>query len=204
MFPKARFLTWCYLYVAIYADDTSLYSKCEKESDYLRNLHLFYETPQNGAWSGLLFPLLEKPNLFHLSGLVTFVLLMWKWVGLFLDINHLYDDGTLSSKFEWSFFEWVFCLLRLLFISVNLHFCHVWTGSPCSYLDMSDKPQKLLYRTVVFLDSLAHCWNIINANGSYSYYFVVDSSELDELVSFHFCITMPRCYKDILSIPLHS
>ena len=78
----------------------------------------------------------------------------------------------------------------------------IYTVVLCCYLDMSDKPQKLLYRTVAlslaaFLDPLAHCWNIINANGFYSCYFGVNSSELAELIPFHFSITMPRTYKDI-------
>ena len=42
-----------------------------------------------GAESGLLISMLEnwKLNWFRLTGLVTIVLLMWKWVGLFLKKN---------------------------------------------------------------------------------------------------------------------
>ena len=37
----------------------------------------------------LLISLLEKLNLFRLIGFITLVLLMWKWMGLFLIKNHL-------------------------------------------------------------------------------------------------------------------
>ena len=43
-----------------------------------------------GAGGGLLVPLLEKLNLFCLTGLITLVVLIWKWMGLFLRENHLW------------------------------------------------------------------------------------------------------------------
>ena len=43
------------------------------------------ESLQTGARSGLLTPMLGKPNLFHLTvAIITLVLLMRKWLGLFL------------------------------------------------------------------------------------------------------------------------
>ena len=67
--------------IAIYADDTTLYCKCDQASDlwqqqkWLLNLNLIYET-LNGAGSGLLISILEKLNLFRLNVLITLVLLM--------------------------------------------------------------------------------------------------------------------------------
>ena len=50
--------------IAIYADDTNLYSKCDQGSDLWQqlelasNLNLIYETLRNGARSGLLISML--------------------------------------------------------------------------------------------------------------------------------------------------
>ena len=57
--------------------------------NWLLNLNLIQETLWTGAGSGLLISMLEKLNRFLLTGLITLVLLMWKWMGLFLRKNHL-------------------------------------------------------------------------------------------------------------------
>ena len=49
---------------------------------------LIYETLDWGR-SGMLVSMLEKLSWFRLTGLITLVLLMWKWIGLFLRKNHL-------------------------------------------------------------------------------------------------------------------
>ena len=74
--------------IAIYADDTTLHSKCDQASDLWQQLELASEL-ESGARSGLLISVLGKLNWFRLSGLITLVLLMWKWMGLFLWENHL-------------------------------------------------------------------------------------------------------------------
>ena len=55
--------------IAVYADDTTLYSKCNQASDQwqqlkvaLLSLNLIYRTPWTGAGSGLLISMLEKLN----------------------------------------------------------------------------------------------------------------------------------------------
>ena len=60
--------------IAIYVDDTTLYSKCDHSE--LLNLNLIYETLWTGARSGLLISMLGKLNWFRLTNLVTLVLLM--------------------------------------------------------------------------------------------------------------------------------
>ena len=142
-----------------------------------------------------------EKNWTYLSGLVTLALLMWKWISLFLNISHLLRCWY-SSKYEFSFFVWIFFLLRLLFISVNIHCYHIWTNAPCGYLNWPDKAQKLVCRTVgpstaAFSDPLAHCWNKTNVSRLYMYYFGENSSKLVELVPFHFSVTITRCYKDV-------
>ena len=75
--------------IAIYADDATLYSKCDQASDlwqhylnWLLNLNLIYETLWTGVRSGFLISMLSfnaeisKLSWFRLTGLMTIVLLM--------------------------------------------------------------------------------------------------------------------------------
>ena len=57
--------------------------------NWLLNLNLIYQTPWTGGGSGLLITMLEKLNWFHLTGLITLVLLMEKLMDIFLRKNHL-------------------------------------------------------------------------------------------------------------------
>ena len=98
-----------------------------------------------GAGSGLLISMLEKPNLFRLIGLIVLVLLMLKWLGMFLKKKHiLWCWGWLSlinwiraltlspllklsqGKLDLWFVLWSFFLLRLVWMSVNLPYSHTW------------------------------------------------------------------------------
>ena len=62
---------------------------CGNNLNWLLNLNLIYETLWTGVRSGLLISMLGKLSWFRLTGLITMVLLMWKWMGLFLRKNHL-------------------------------------------------------------------------------------------------------------------
>ena len=68
--------------IAIYADDTTLYSKCNQASDLWQQQELTselestYKTLWTGAGSGLLISMLEKLNYFCLTSLITLVLVM--------------------------------------------------------------------------------------------------------------------------------
>ena len=95
--------------------------------------------------------------------------------------------------------------------------CHVWAGAPNCYLELLDKLQKRLCRTVVpslpaSLEPLVHRRIVDSLSLFYSYCFGRCSSELAELVppafsrgrSTHysdrlhgFSVTIPRCYKDV-------
>ena len=172
------------------------------------------------------------------------MLLMWKWMGLFLKKKHLLRCwGWLSlqrwigaltlsllrklppRKLEPWFILWSFFLLRLLCISINLPYSHVWNtvviyvwaGALSYYLKLLDKLQKRICRTVgpslaASLEPLAHHRNVACLSLFYRYYFGRCSSELAELVPlpcsrgrstrysdrFHdFSVTIPRCYKDV-------
>ena len=95
--------------------------------------------------------------------------------------------------------------------------CHVCAGAPSYYLELLEKLQKRICKTVgpslaAFLECLAHCRNVASLSLFYRYYFGRCSSELAELVPLpysrgrstrysdglhDFLVTIPRCYKDI-------
>ena len=60
------------------------YLICGSKLNWLLNLNLIYETLWTGARSGLLISMLGKLNQFCLISLTTLVLLMSKWIDLFL------------------------------------------------------------------------------------------------------------------------
>ena len=71
------------------------------------------------------------------------------------------------------------------------HCCHVWAGAPSCYLELLDKLQKQICRTVgpslaASLELLAHCQNVVSLSLFYRYYFVRYYSELAQLVPFPF------------------
>ena len=97
--------------------------------------------------------------------------------------------------------------------------CHeiLLVGVTSCYLDMLDKLQKQIYRTVspslaTSLEPLDHCQNVASLSFSYSYYFVRCLSELAELVPLprshdrstgysnrlhEFSVAICRCYEDV-------
>ena len=65
--------------------------------------------------------------------------------------------------------------------------CHVWVGAPSCYLELLDKLQKWICRTVgpslaSSLEPLAHHRNVASLSLFYRYYFGRCSSELAQLV----------------------
>ena len=96
--------------------------------------------------------------------------------------------------------------------------CHVWAaGAPSCYLELLDKLQKRICRTVspslaASLEPLARRRIVASLSLFYRYYFGRCSSELDELVTLpysggrstrysdrlhDFSVSIPRCYKDV-------
>ena len=79
--------------IAISDDDTTLYSNCDQAS--VATAWIGFWTWRwctrhwTGTGSGLLISMLEKCSWLHLTGLITLVLLVWKWMGLLLRKNHL-------------------------------------------------------------------------------------------------------------------
>ena len=100
-----------------------------------------------------------------------------------------------SKKIEPSFVLWNSFFLRLLCVYKSTiqpcieNCCHVWVGARSCYLELIDKLQKRIFRTVdpsldISLDPFAHRRNVASLSFSYKYYFGRCSSELAELVSF--------------------
>ena len=61
---------------------------CGNILNWLLNLNLIYESLRTGIRSGLLISMLGKLCWFCLTSLITMVLLMRKWMNLFLKKNH--------------------------------------------------------------------------------------------------------------------
>ena len=62
---------------------------CGNNWNLLLKLNLIYETLWTGAEIGFWISMLQKFNWFCFTSLITPVLLMWKWMGLFLSKNHI-------------------------------------------------------------------------------------------------------------------
>ena len=95
--------------------------------------------------------------------------------------------------------------------------CHVWAGPPNCYLDLLDKLQKRMCRSVgallvASLELLAHRQNVASLGLFYRYYFGRCSSELAQLVPLpysrgrstrysdrllEYSVTIPRRYQDV-------
>ena len=95
--------------------------------------------------------------------------------------------------------------------------CHDWAGAPSCYLELLDKLQKWICKTVgpslaASLEPLVHRRNVASLSLFYSYYFGRCSLELVQLVPLpfsrgrstrysdrlhDFSVTIPSCYKDV-------
>ena len=95
--------------------------------------------------------------------------------------------------------------------------CHVWAGAPSCYLELLDKLQKQICRTVgpplaTSLEPWTHHRNVASLSLFYMYYFGRCSCELTKLVPLpysrgrsthysdrlqYFPVTIPRCYQDV-------
>ena len=83
--------------------------------------------------------------------------------------------------------------------------CDVWAGAPSCYLELLDKLQKWICRTVgpslaASLEPLAHRRNVASLSLFYRYYFGKCSSELVQLVLLPYSRRRSTRYSDILLI----
>ena len=194
---------------------------CGNNLNWLLNLNLIYMTLWTAVRSGLLISMLRKLTWFCLTGLITMVLLMWKWMGLFMRKNHLWRCWSWPSLLNWIRALTISLLLKLHLRKLELspevalicpcmgYCCHIWAEAPSCYLELLDMLQKWICRTVgpslaASVEPLAHHRNV----ASWSLYFHRCSSELAQLVSLlfswgrsthysdrlhDFSVTIPRC-----------
>ena len=96
-----------------------------------------------------------------------------------------------------------------------MEYCfHAWSGAPSCYLELLDKLQKGIYRTVgpslaAFLEPLANRRNVAILNPFCRYYFGRCSSEVAQLVPLPYSRRRSARYSDRLhdffvTIPLHG
>ena len=81
--------------------------------------------------------------------------------------------------------------------------CHVWDGASSCYLELLDKLQRGICRTVgpslnASLEPLARCRNLTSPSLFYMYYFDRCSYELAQLVPFLYSQGRSACYSDSL------
>ena len=86
--------------------------------------------------------------------------------------------------------EVILYLYKATMQSCREYCCHVWGGAPSCYLEVLDKLQIRICRTVgpslaASLEPLAHHWNAASLSLFYRYYFGRCSSELAQNC-FHF------------------
>ena len=79
--------------------------------------------------------------------------------------------------------------------------CHILAGAPSCYLELLDKLEKRICRTVgptlaTSLEPLAHCQNVASLSLFYRYYFGRCSSELAQLVPLSFSLGMSTGFSD--------
>ena len=124
---------------------------------------------------------------------------MWKWMGLFLSKNHLLRCWCWLSLLNWigaliiisiaqTSSKKVGALIRsMTFLSpgaalylykstIRPYCCHIWAGAPSCYLELLEKLQKRIYRTIgpslaASLELLTNRWNVARLSLFYRYYF---------------------------------
>ena len=234
--------------IAIHADDTTLYSKCDQASDVWQQLE-FASEPQSdlqdivdwgrkwlvdfnaGKTQLVSFDgskntgaidvkmdgsILEEETSFKMLGLTFSSKLDWGSYIVSIAKTASKKIGTLIHSMKFLSPEVALYLYKSTIRSCMEYCCHVWAGAPSCYLELLDKLQKRICRTVghslaASLETLAHHRNVASLSLFYRYYFGRCSSELAELVplpyfrgrSTHysnrlhdFSVTIPRCYKD--------
>ena len=163
-----------------------------------------------------------RTQLVHFTGVIVMVLLMWKWMCLFFRKNPLsrclhwlsflnrIGALTLSvllkktRKLEPWFVLWSFFLLRLLCISINLPYAHVWNTVVMSGLVLLVATWNcwISYKNgyagllVLHLLPLLNPLLVIKMWRLYRYYFGRCSSELAQLVPLLYSQGRSTSYSD--------
>ena len=235
--------------IAIYADDTTLYPKCDQASDLWQRQELpselesdlrdtvdwgrkwlvdfnagktqlvsFARSKNTGAIDVKMDgSVLEEKSCFKMLGLTFSSKLDWGSYLVSIAKTASKKIGALIHSMKFLSPEVALYFYKSTIRPCTEYCCHVWAGAPSCYLELLDKLQKRICRTVgpalaASLERLAHRRNVSSLSLFYSYYLGRCSSELAQLVPLpysrgrstrysdrlhDFSVTIPRCYKDV-------
>ena len=209
--------------IAIYADYTTLYAKCDQASDLWQQLELTSKLESdlqdtvdwgkkwlvdfNAAntqlvsfdWSNNSCSIdvkvdgsvLEEKSSLKMLGLTFSSKLDWGSYIISIAKTAFKKNGVLIHSMKFLSPEVALYLYKSTICPCMEYCCHVWTGTSRCYLELLDKLQKLICRTVgpslaASLEPLAHRRNVASLSLFYRYYFGRYSSELAQLVSLPF------------------
>ena len=104
---------------------------------------------------------------------------------------------------KFMFPEFAFYLYKSTIVPSIEYCCHVWAGAPSCYLDMLDKLEKQVCRTVgpklaASFEPLCHCRSVAFLTFFFRYYFGGCSSELTEIVPLPYSCWSSSRYSDRL------
>ena len=192
--------------IAIYADDTTLFSKVDQAFDLWQQLELVSELESDlrdtvnwgRKWlvdfnAGKTDAIDVKTDGFVLGGKLPFKMLVLTFSSKLDCSSYIFSNAKSPSKKIGA----LICSVKFLSPDVTLYkstispcmeyCCHVWVGASSCYLELLDKLEKQICRTVghslaAALEPLVHHQNVTNLSLFYRYYFGGCSSELAELV----------------------
>ena len=187
--------------IGIYADDTTLYSKCDQASDLWPQLELASELESDlrdtldwgrkclvdfnaGKTQLVLFDwsentgaidvkmdgsVLEEKSSFKILGLTFSSNLDWDSYIVSIAKTASKKIGSLIRSMKFLSPDVALYLYKSTIWPCMEYCCHVWVGAPNCYLELLDKLQKRMCRTVG--PSLAACLEVASLGLFYSYYF---------------------------------
>ena len=153
----------------------------------------------------------EEKTSFKMLGLTFSSKLDWGSYIISIAKNASKKIGALIHSMKFLSLEVALYLYKSTIRPCMEYCCHVWAGAPSCYLELLDKLQKQICRTVgpslaASLEPLAHRRNVASLSLFYRYYFGRCSSELAQLVPLpysrgrstdrlhDFSVTIPRYF----------
>ena len=151
---------------------------------------------------------LEERSSFKMLGL-TFSKLDWGSYIISIAKTVFKKSGALIRSMKFLSPEVALYLSKSTICPCMKYCCHVWTGAPSCYLELLDKLQKQICRTVgpslaASLEPLAHRRNVASLSLFYRYYFGRCFSELAQMVPLPFSRGRSTRYSDRFMIDLST
>ena len=160
---------------------------------------------------------LEEKSSFKMLGLTFCSKLDWNSYIISIAKTALEKIGALIHFMKFLSPEFALYLYKSTVWPCMEYCCHVWAGTHSCYLELLDKLQKWICKTVgpslaASLEPLGHHGNVASLSLFYRYYVVRCIAEPAQLVPLSFScgrpthysdrlhdfsITSPRCYKDV-------